>query len=103
MTLEEAIALANETLVTLGKYGITFPSEQRMHDFARFLIDTLASAQPCGYEAPATGRDGDGNPTVIVPDWHGSVDPADARAMAAMLLRAADEAERSTLQKDEDA
>lgn len=84
MTLSEVLALA-----------ATVASDPA-HDegiLARYLLDNLGEAEPCGYEQPSTSHDGDGNPTVVIPEWHGSVDPQDARAMAAMLLRAADRAE----------
>ena len=61
--------------------------------FATAVLDLLAEAQPCGYSVPTLSTAGDGQRCVVVPDWSGSVDPDDARAMARMLIAAADEAE----------
>lgn len=85
MTLDEALDLARN----LDKYG-------ELRDgiaLARFILDNLGEAQPCGIDPPAVDAS-DGAPQVHVPDeWGGFWSPDDARRLAAMLLRAADEAD----------
>ena len=57
------------------------------------IIDLLGEAQPCGLES-ATAVVGDDDGPWISADWLAAeVSPADARAMARMLLTAAEEAE----------
>lgn len=63
-------------------------------ELAEAVLDLLGEAAPCGYDqpelAPAIAK-----PTLLFPPatWCAWVPPDDARAMARMLLRAADEAE----------
>lgn len=61
-------------------------------DFARAVIDLLAvDAVPCGYETPTAGTDG-GEPCVRHESL-GAMAVDDCRALAVMLLRAADAAD----------
>jgi hypothetical protein len=65
-----------------------------VRDFALDVMDLLSEADPCGWERPDADLLNMG-PVVRIPQsWASeSVDPADARHLARMLLRAADEAE----------
>ncbi len=59
------------------------------------VLELLADDVTCGYERAVGFPEFEGSPIVDVPSsWGGTRSPADARAMARMLLRAADEAER---------
>lgn len=58
-------------------------------------ISSLLTAETCGWERPVSGVR-DGEPFVEVPaSWDACVSPADARVMAALLLKAADSAEET--------
>lgn len=61
---------------------------------ANLLIDLLAEAEPCGWEAPFVFAMRGGGKVKIPGSWGAAMPPEDARACARMLLRAADEAER---------
>lgn len=93
MTLDELLDLARrqlqgDTLVQGASMLL------RADAFARWIVDTLGEAQPCGFEsiAPTVAGTPDGL-QVRIPDFM-TFEPSEARAYAAMLLRAADEAER---------
>jgi hypothetical protein len=82
MTLDEALKLAHR--LAEGWAPDTFP-----YQLAQWLVDILDEAQPCGFEEPTVRNDGVGIPA----SWSAYVSPPEARLLAAMLLRAADEAE----------
>lgn len=59
-------------------------------ELAAAVLELLGEAAPCGFEAPVVRRG-----SVEIPaSWVGEVEPDDARALARMLLRGADEAVR---------
>ncbi len=81
MTLDELLSLASQRVIDSQS-----ASDQ---DLARGIIDLLGEAQPCGWEQPDVNR------MVAIPhSWATLVEPAEARQLAVMLLRAADSAER---------
>lgn len=62
-------------------------------ELATDVVDLLGESDPCGFEPPEV-RDVAGEIKLFPPaTWCAWVTPDDARAMARMLLRAADEAE----------
>lgn len=82
MTVDELIALART---------VHYDEDYAPARLAPAILDLLAEDAPCGFDAPRV-RDG----FVHVPwSWAGSTsyEPDDARALARMLLRAADEAD----------
>lgn len=114
MTLDDIIALAHShmnsesvqlatidqcartaafwTLVDIASQAIATRAS-----LASAISDLLAEGAPCGFEQP-TVNEAPWAGLITVPDsWAGPtappVSPADARAMARMLLRAADESE----------
>lgn len=67
---------------------------KRCPQLARAIL-SLLTAETCGWERPVSGVR-DGEPFVEVPaSWATRVSPADARVMAVMLLRSADESEKT--------
>jgi hypothetical protein len=58
---------------------------------ARWIMDNISEAQPCGLEAPNVFQFSDGTPGVAFGE--DTCSASEARAFAAMLLRAADESE----------
>jgi hypothetical protein len=60
---------------------------------SEWVADTLAEAQPCGLEAPPIVPLGNGTCGVLVDDRGDALTVSEARAYAAMILRAADAAE----------
>ncbi len=109
MTLDELTKLAHEEIADDAEHrtprGTAWFDDarasrlaKRSPKLARAISDLFAEGSPCGYDMPrvvplyVNGRPiGYG---VNVPEtWQGPADPDDARAMARMLLRAADEAD----------
>lgn len=93
MTIAELLDIAS---------NLTGNDHEELRHLGRAIIDLIGEARPCGWDAPRVrplytfGRP-NGHKAVEIPEqWTGeSLDPADARAMARMLLAAADEAEQS--------
>lgn len=63
-------------------------------DAAITVLELLSESAPCGWEEPRLFVDPDLDPIDIPRSWSGLVTADDARALARMLLRAADEAEQ---------
>lgn len=83
--LDEVLALARIVSAT-PRFALPASAAPQ---FARAVVDMLGEAAPCGFEQP-TVRKG----SVEIPEsWCGEVEPRDVRALARMLLHAADEAE----------
>lgn len=82
MKLDDLIALAR-----------SLQSSSAAGQLAIGVMDLLAESAPCGIDLAAVIRDDSDGPWISA-DWlHSEVSPEDARHMARMLLRAADEAE----------
>lgn len=79
MTLDEALELAKRIVPIHGSDA---------NALARYLIDALGEAAPCGW--PEITIDQAGH---LHSDTFGEMSPTEARAYAAMLLRAAEKAE----------
>ena len=77
MTLDQLLSLAR--------------AERRGNPLASGVIELLGEAQPCGMEMPDTFRFSNGTPGVGVGE--DTMSAAEARVFAAMILRAADQAE----------
>lgn len=85
-----------EQIINWARLRATSPhSSTSEREFGKALLDLLAEDAPCGYKPPrVVGPDGDdGVPLIVLDDADGFYSPEDARAMARMLLRAADECE----------
>ena len=83
MTVDDIIDIAK--LVQHAHAGNT------IGHLATAVLDLLAEDAPCGWENPSVRTDSDAMLWICVPDWRGFAGPDDVRAMARMLLRAADE------------
>lgn len=84
MTVDELNALADSV------WHNRLDDDSDSARLARAVLDLLAESAPCGWKAPSVGTSG-----VRVPDsWAEWVTPDDARALARMLLRAADDASK---------
>lgn len=85
MTVADLIAIANNLVKS---------QSEEMVELGMGIIDLLAEADPCGFDLVQVIK-GDEDGPWIQADWLVSeVSPTDARHMARMLLRAADEAEK---------
>lgn len=92
MTMEELLALA-KNIARKSLHDDRDVAAQRLADA---VLDLLGESAPCGWEQPVIANDRNVPPSfyVEVPStWCAMVSPSDARAMARMLLVAADEAE----------
>lgn len=89
MTLDEALDEARRRLHNTRAAVPVIPDDP----IDAWLVDTLGEAQPCGFEAPTVhaAEGDDGVPLIHVPDYSGHASPEDARAIARMLLVAADQ------------
>jgi hypothetical protein len=80
MTLDELLEWAREHVRDV--FGEPNP-------VALAIINLLGEAQPCGFPEPLVQRD-----AVTLEDVSGTYEPGELRAMCAIWLRAADEAEK---------
>lgn len=88
MTLETLLCLADECTKC---YTSTHAPG---HQLALAVLSLLAESAPCGFEAPKVLRRVHGENWIEIPvSWAPIASPDDARAMARMLLSAADSAE----------
>jgi len=71
--------------------GDSAPVGSEVRDFALAAINLLGESKPCGFEPPDTFRFSDGRPGVGFGE--DTMLSSEARMLAAMLLRAADESE----------
>jgi hypothetical protein len=99
MTLRELIETARATLSRLGDRPLDTQSDGDAHALATGVLDLLgADTVPCGLETPTphTHINRGHPPAVCIPDQYGgaTIPPDEARALAALLLLAADKAER---------
>lgn len=92
MRLDELLALAHD--IAPADIHTQFANEPEVR-LARAVLDMLGEIQPCGFEPPCTDQPGvvailggDGDPMY-------EFTPGEARAYAAMLLRAADAADEA--------
>lgn len=98
MTLADLLKLANETLAAENKGNGWWVV--RAETLAR-AVSNLLTADECGWERPEvvdyrSALGGDEPRMIAVPaSWATRVSPADARVMAALLLKAADSAEET--------
>jgi hypothetical protein len=89
VTLEQALTEALNRLRNARTARPPIPDDP----IDAWLVDTLAESQPCGFEAPTVhpAEGDDGVPLIHIPDYSGPTSPDDARAIARMLLVAADQ------------
>lgn len=97
LTVEEMLGLARDLI---DKRLVSTIS--REHQLARGVIDLLAEAQPCGMEDLRIQFTTEYGRVIVVPKfWTGVANPDDARHMARMLLRAADQCDAADAGKGE--
>lgn len=85
MTFDELVAIAHDLVKS---------NSEELRELGGGIIDLLAEATPCGWDRPnVIHKDLDGGPWVSAEWLYREVSPEDARHIARMLLRAADEAE----------
>ena len=89
MTFDEILAFARAWSDLAERYR----SPDNFDAVARAFVDLLGEALPCGFETPTVLRRMQGGNLVVLRDLDGSFTPSDVRALAAAMLRAADEAE----------
>ena len=82
-----------DDLLGIGRH-LRGSDREEMRELGDGIVDLLGESQPCGFDQPELAPS-IGKPTLLwVPaTWAAWVSADDARAMARMLLRAADEAE----------
>ena len=85
MTLDDLLTLAHDTL----RKRAILPARETV--LAEAIVDMLGESQGCGMEAPETFRFSDGRSGVAIGE--DTMSAAEARVFAAMILRAADEAD----------
>jgi len=91
VTFVELLAFARDWST---KFNHAPASTTEVHDLvAQSIIDLLGEALPCGFETPTIERRAFGGNLVVLRDLDGSFIPSDVRAIAAAMLRAADEAD----------
>jgi len=84
LTLDEVLDEAR-TILEVGADNATLSAGR----LAKGIIDLLGEAQPCGLEPPSVFRASD--PPRVIVEAMDSLDLGEARAFAAMILRACDE------------
>ncbi len=79
-----------ENLLSIAKTLASYVLSAAATDLATRVIDLLGEAQPCGVDEPLVRNNGVAIPETWAKTW---MSPDETRAMARMLLVAADEAE----------
>jgi hypothetical protein len=85
MKVDDLLLLAHDTL----QRRAIMPARETV--LAEAIVDLLGESQGCGMEAPDTFRFADGRPGIAIGE--DTMSASEARVFAAMILRAADEAE----------
>lgn len=94
MKLDALLALATTVVNEIGQRELDNEQEASRYYLARGFLDLFGESQPCGWPEPVVDRGL--NPIGITWECLGTkaITPTESRALAAMLIRAADEAER---------
>lgn len=88
MTIDELLDKCRAQVDALTAIGATASTP---YEIARGVLDLLGESQPCGMEQPDTFQFSDGTPGVGIGE--DTMSAVEARALAAMTLRAADKSE----------